>query len=51
MVTGEFLGADHSWIELSDGTILDPTIDQFSGKFKKFPKIYLGPKLEQYKEL
>jgi hypothetical protein len=42
VVTGEFNGADHSWIRLVDGLILDPTIDQFSGTIKKFPKIYIG---------
>ncbi len=51
VVDGEFLGVDHSWIELSDGRVLDPTIDQFNGEVVRFGKIYLGEPLPQHKVL
>lgn len=49
VVEGEFLGAHHCWLDLGDGNILDPTIDQFNSSFVKLPKVYLGPPMPQHK--
>lgn len=48
MVHGEFDGQDHCWLERGDGTVIDPTISQFSGQSEKFPNVYIGLKLPQY---
>ena len=48
LIEGEFMRAHHCWLVLSDGRVLDPTQDQFSGPLKRFPKVYLGPALEFY---
>ena len=39
----DFPMTNHVFIELPDGRILDPTADQFSGQWFKFPNVYLGP--------
>lgn len=51
VITGEFLGADHSWIALPDGRIIDPTLDQFSGNVVKLPRVYVGQPMPQHKTL
>ncbi len=33
--------ADHVWLELADGRIIDPTADQF--KELNLPPVYIGP--------
>lgn len=34
----------HTWLELDDGRILDPTADQFGRpNGRRMPKVYLGP--------
>jgi len=39
----------HFWIELPDGTILDPTADQFeSPDGLKMPPVYIGKKPDWY---
>ena len=41
---------NHFWLRLPDGTIIDPTADQFNGfdGLPKMPRIYIGPKPEHY---
>src|SRR5690242_17104231 len=34
--------ANHAWLLLPDGRVLDPTIDQFNTAERRFPKVYLG---------
>lgn len=46
IVEGQVDGRNHFWLELQDGRILDPTADQFDG-----PKVYLGEKPDNYKEM
>lgn len=41
---------NHVWLRLSDGTIIDPTADQFSTPEQKRPKVYIGPLPAQYAE-
>ena len=40
--------ANHVWLKLPDGRILDATADQFNFWFphKKYPKVHLGKPLE-----
>lgn len=40
---------NHFWITLPDGTIIDPTADQFNSTYIPMPKIYIGPLPEHYK--
>lgn len=40
---------NHVWLEMDDETIIDPTADQFSGKWMKLPKVYIGKIPEVYK--
>lgn len=49
IVEADFGRVDHVWLELESGEILDPTADQFSSDFMKFPKVYLGPVPEVYR--
>lgn len=49
VVESDFGTVNHFWIELENGEILDPTADQFSGKFLKLPKVYVGPVPEIYR--
>ena len=39
LVRGKFRKWNHYWLEMADGTVIDPTCDQFG----KFPKVYMGP--------
>lgn len=40
--------SNHFWIELEDGRVIDPTIDQFNRVLgERLPKIYFGPPLEK----
>lgn len=49
LVEGYVGGDHHWWIELEDGTIVDPTADQFKENgFKPMPKNYVGPKPKRY---
>lgn len=42
-----FVGKEpHTWLELSDGRILDPTGDQFN---PLGPKVYIGKRPRRYK--
>ncbi len=45
-------GWQHSWVQLPDGRILDPTGDQFNRQpwAKRLPQIYLGPKPDYYEQ-
>jgi len=44
MVEGEAKdGTQHYWMELPDGRVLDPTLDQFG---EEHPDVYLGPRLD-----
>lgn len=46
VVEGETKDGDqHYWMELPDGSVLDPTLDQFG---EAFPDVYLGPRLDDY---
>jgi hypothetical protein len=49
LVEGDFGTTNHYWLELPDGTIIDPTADQFSTPMRKMPKIYIGPLPDWYK--
>ena len=49
IVEGDFGRTNHVWLEMEDGTIIDPTADQFSGEIVKMPKVYIGPLPETYK--
>jgi hypothetical protein len=40
--------ADHWWLELEDGTVVDPTVSQFSDEFFRMPTVYIGPKKGLY---
>ena len=40
-----FFEAEHFWLELPDGRIIDPTHDQFGYE----PKIYIGPLKDNYR--
>lgn len=50
IVEVDFGRINHFWLELENGEILDPTADQFSGKWLKLPKVYIGPVPEIYKK-
>lgn len=39
----------HYWITLPDGTIVDPTADQFNDHRRVLPAVYVGPKPAWYK--
>ena len=42
---------EHFWLTLQDGTVLDPTADQFKKPDgSDMPTVYLGSKPEWYKE-
>lgn len=41
---------NHVYLRLADGTIIDPTADQFSSDVVKFPKVYIGPLPLQYQD-
>lgn len=43
---GRFMEPEHSWLELEDGRIIDPTHDQFGYE----EKVYLGSKPSNYFE-
>lgn len=34
--------ANHVWLRLPDGRVIDPTINQFNDGARRFPKVYLG---------
>ena len=40
------LHANHIWIKLADGRVLDPTADQFNRWGYDYPPVYLGPPTE-----
>jgi hypothetical protein len=42
LVEGNFGTTNHFWLELLDGTIIDPTADQFPEL--NLPAIYIGPR-------
>jgi hypothetical protein len=43
LVQQDFGNTNHVWLQLRDGRILDPTMDQFSARAgKALPKVYLG---------
>lgn len=46
----EFPNTNHAFLEMQDGTIIDPTADQFNSEVVKFPKVYIGPMPEIYKK-
>ena len=52
LVEGRFLGTHHFWLEKLDGTVIDPTIDQFQkeGSPIKLPKVYIGPRKDWYSD-
>ena len=46
LVEGDLVVANHIWIELADGRVLDPTADQFNDLdfgWPALPQVYLGP--------
>lgn len=43
-----FPHANHCWLRLPDGRIIDPTADQFSCDEQTLPKVYIGPVPELY---
>ena len=54
LINGEIpIGDDiyqHTWLQLPDGRIIDPTADQFNALLdKKMPLIYIGQKPDWYK--
>lgn len=50
LVCGTFLGVEHYWLTLTDGTIIDPTQDQFASALFPMPKVYIGPRTECYRD-
>ena len=48
LIEKDFGSCNHVWLSLPDGTIIDPTIDQFSTPDFPLPKIYIGPMPEWY---
>jgi len=46
LVEGELMRAHHCWLEMEDGTIIDPTLDQFQSDSRiiKLPKVFIGSK-------
>lgn len=36
-------GIEHIYLQLPDGTVLDPTADQIEGADARLPPVYLGP--------
>jgi hypothetical protein len=50
VVYGNANGQGHVWVELEDGTVIDPTADQFNQpNGEPMPKVYVGPRPEWYK--
>ena len=45
LIEGTVYGANHYWLQMIDGTIIDPTADQFD---YKMPKVYIGKAPEGY---
>ena len=44
MVEGKIDGVQHFWLIATDGTIIDPTADQFDqSEGKSMPSVYIGP--------
>lgn len=49
IVEGNFRGFHHYWLEKPDGTVIDPTCDQFNDKLiKPMPAVYIGPRSIDY---
>jgi len=46
IIDSEFF--NHFWIRLSDGRVLDPTIDQFNRRGIRRPPVYLGKPIKLY---
>lgn len=49
LIEGAIGDSNHFWLELADGSILDPTADQFNHGKVKMPSIYIGPRPKHYK--
>ena len=50
LVEADFGKRNHVWLELSDGTIIDPTADQFSTPLARLPRVYIGPLPTMYEQ-
>ena len=51
LVSGVVRKLPHYWIELRDGTVVDPTASQFRCRGgRSMPKVYIGPLPSWYKE-
>jgi hypothetical protein len=49
LIEGSFGSAPHCWLELEDGTVIDPTASQFNSEICQMPAIYIGPKTHHYR--
>lgn len=50
LVEGDFKRTNHYWLALPDGTIIDPTADQFTKPCGgPMPKVYIGERPHWYR--